>query len=106
MLFVSYSCHDTHMVDEIAGDLHKYGLLCWRDSDCLDLSKPLKPQLYVAVQSAEAIIFVDTRHSRRSPWVRYELTVAGNMLRPIYSVDHRVLHNGRLENILMEPLSV
>jgi hypothetical protein len=76
MMFVSYCWKDREHVDELCGRLHEAGEAYWLDSERLDLDEPVGPQIADAVARSTGLILVDSRASRGSDWVAFELQAA------------------------------
>lgn len=75
MIFVSYSWTDSAFAQDIAILLSKLGYQTWIDYECLDLEKPLEPQIAKAILAANTFILVDSPDARASRWVQFELSL-------------------------------
>jgi TIR domain len=75
-MFVSYCWKDRGHVDELCDRLREAGETYWLDSERLDLDEPVGPQIAEAVAMSTGLILVDSRASRGSDWVAFELQAA------------------------------
>jgi len=101
MMFVSYSWQDRDHVDLLCARLRSAGTEYWLDSERLDLDSALRPQLATAVSEATGVIFVDSRASRASEWVGFELHSAQRWSKPV--LCHRPLAATRLGQTPRQP---
>ena len=72
-MFVSYCWKDRAHVLELCAGMRAAGKEYWLDSERLDLDEPVRPQLAAAVATATGVLLVDSRASRGSDWVAFEL---------------------------------
>jgi TIR domain len=75
-MFVSYAWKDREHVEALCARLRADGTEYWLDSERLDLGSALGPQLVDAVAHASGVILIDSRASRASNWVEFELRSA------------------------------
>lgn len=100
-MFVSYSWEDRDHVDLLCARLRSAGTEYWLDSERLDLDSALHPQLASAVGEATGVIFVDSRASRASEWVGFELHSAQRWSKPV--VCHRPAGGARRSEPRRQP---
>lgn len=86
MIFVSYSWKDREVTEVLLESFKERGIQYWVDSDRLDLSQSLKPQIQAALSRASAVVYLDTLASRNSSWVGFELYQARVRSVPVISV--------------------
>jgi hypothetical protein len=82
MIFLSYSWRDRDYALELRERLHFAHLAYWLDSEHLDAHLPLSPQLSSAINRSSAVIIIDSRASRASPWDQFERAVAASHRKP------------------------
>ncbi|QTR46796.1 toll/interleukin-1 receptor domain-containing protein [Thiothrix litoralis] len=76
MIFISYSWVDKKFAHRFAEFLHRSGNNIWIDYLSLDLNKPIKKQLFLAVKKSNYMILIRSTAAMNSRWVRYELKQA------------------------------
>lgn len=79
MIFISYSWRDRAVVELLVHPLQSSGVPYWLDSENVCTRKPILPQLTVGLQRSTVVLFIDSAHSRRSPWVWIELAFARHL---------------------------
>jgi hypothetical protein len=82
MIFLSYSWRDRDYALELRDRLRFAHLAYWLDSEHLDVGLPFRPQLSSAIDRASAVVLIDSRASRTSPWVQFERAVATSRRKP------------------------
>ncbi|MEZ0094030.1 toll/interleukin-1 receptor domain-containing protein [Streptacidiphilus sp. EB129] len=76
-LFISYAHEDVEFVSEVSEWLTKVaGVRVWRDDERLPIASSVSHSLSAAVAQARAALFVISRASARSGWVREEFAAA------------------------------
>jgi len=80
MIFICYSWADALFVRNLTQILDERGQHVWIDYTQLNLDQPLEPQLEQAISAADLFLFVDSTSARVSRWVRFELSLANNVL--------------------------
>ncbi|MEA2370717.1 MAG: hypothetical protein QOH12_1111 [Solirubrobacteraceae bacterium] len=104
MIFVSYSWKDRPDVEILCRRLRAERAEYWLDSERLDITRPLDPQIEAALTAATAIIFVDTPASRVSIWVARERSLAGRLAKRMLVADIPTLHGAGLAERWPSPM--
>lgn len=99
MIFLSYSWRQAEHALRLAQFLRESNIPYWFDRDHLDLSTDLHHNIACAVADADLIAHLDSKESRSSPWVSFELRTAqalGKKLQPVSPSFAAEAHNKAL----------
>ena len=94
MIFISYSWEDQIAVREIEERLRYIGVRYWIDRKNLDLKKCLKLQIKQALLRSDYVLFLDSKASQLSPWVKFEKKIANRFGKEVVEYD---LYKSRIE---------
>lgn len=75
-IFISYSRHDTNVVNEIVAMLEQEGYSVWIDRDGIESGEDFKRVILKAIKESEVILFFSSEHSNVSDWTAKEIGVA------------------------------
>ena len=75
-IFISYSRHDTNVVNEIVNMLEQEGYSVWIDRDGIESGEDFKRVILKAIKESEVILFFSSEHSNVSDWTAKEIGVA------------------------------
>lgn len=75
-IFISYSRHDTNVVNEIVAMLEQEGYSVWIDRDGIESGEDFKRVILKAIKESEVILFFSSEHSNASDWTAKEIGVA------------------------------
>jgi hypothetical protein len=86
-IFISYSRHDSSIVDRFRTDLNNAQIEVWIDEIGLTPGTPdWDEALRVAIKASDAVLLIASPASRQSPYVRDEIALARDAKKPIYPV--------------------
>lgn len=77
--FISYSAKDREFADKLGEGLEEAGIRAWLDVKDLKVGDRWTDQIDRAMTMHDKVLLVLSRHSVRSPWVRYEVEKALNI---------------------------
>ena len=72
-VFISYARRDEAFVDRLAADLQREGIRVWRDVEQIEPGEQWQQAITDALNKAVALLYVSSRHSETSSWMRQEL---------------------------------
>ena len=75
-IFISYSRHDTNVVNEIVNMLEQEGYSVWIDRDGIESGEDFKRVILKAIKESEVVLFFSSEHSNASDWTAKEIGVA------------------------------
>ena len=75
-IFVSYSRHDTNVVNEFVERLEREGFSVWIDRDGIESGDAFKKIILQAIKSSAVVLFFSSQHSNQSSWTAKEIGVA------------------------------
>lgn len=75
-VFISYSQRDTPRRKQIVQILEAAGIETWYDERGIQLGESLEDRIFPAIQSSKCVVFILTKNSVRSDWVRKEIAFA------------------------------
>ena len=75
-IFISYSRHDSDVVNEIVTLLEQEGYSVWIDRDGIESGEDFKKVILKAIKESEVILFFSSEHSNVSDWTAKEIGVA------------------------------
>lgn len=75
-IFVSYSRHDSAIVDAIVQRLESKGFSIWVDHDGIGGGEDFKREIACAIEDCEVVLFFSSQHSNNSEWTAKEIGVA------------------------------
>jgi uncharacterized protein (TIGR02145 family) len=75
-IFISYSRHDTNVVNEIVAMLEQEGYSVWIDRDGIESGEDFKRVILKAIKESEVVLFFSSEHSNVSDWTAKEIGVA------------------------------
>lgn len=75
-IFISYSRHDTNVVNEIVNMLEQEGYSVWIDRDGIESGEDFKRVILKAIKESEVVLFFSSEHSNASEWTAKEIGVA------------------------------
>jgi TIR domain len=83
VIFISYSWCDRQVAEDLLAQLCILDVDCWIDSEQLDMTRSIEPQVLAGLRSASAVLLIDSPHSLKSRWVHFEVRAAVRYGRPI-----------------------
>ena len=75
-VFISYSRHDTMVVDEFVAMLESEGFSVWIDRDGIESGDAFKRIILRAIKESQVVLFFSSEHSNLSDWTAKEIGVA------------------------------
>ena len=75
-IFISYSRHDTDVVNEIVTLLEQEGYSIWIDRDGIESGEDFKRVILKAIKESKVVLFFSSEHSNVSDWTAKEIGVA------------------------------
>lgn len=75
-IFVSYSRHDSTIVDAIVHRLESKGFSVWEDRNGIESGEDFKRVIVRAIENCKVVLFFSSRHSNVSEWTAKEIGVA------------------------------
>ncbi len=75
-IFISYSRHDTDVVNELVALLEQEGYSVWIDRDGIESGEDFKRVILKAIKESKVILFFSSEHSNVSDWTAKEIGVA------------------------------
>jgi len=75
-IFISYSRHDTTVVDEFVAILEGEGFSVWIDRDGIESGDAFKRKILRAIKESQVVLFFSSEHSNQSDWTAKEIGVA------------------------------
>lgn len=86
-VFISYSRQNSAFVNRLRSDLQSRGIRVWIDHERLTPGTPdWEEAIRRAIRSVQAVLFIASPDSRKSPYVRDELRVAEMNQRTVYPI--------------------
>ncbi len=95
--FISYSIEDQDFVSRLYRDLQSEGIRCWFALEEVKIGNRIQKRIDESIQSYDKLLFVVSKNSMRSPWVRYEVE---NALKKERKSNQTVLFPIRLDDAL------
>lgn len=75
-IFVSYSRHDTNVVNEFVERLEREGFSVWIDRDGIESGDAFKKIILQAIKNSAVVLFFSSQFSNQSGWTAKEIGVA------------------------------
>lgn len=75
-IFISYSRHDSNVVNEIVTLLEQEGYSIWIDRDGIESGEDFKRVILKAIKESKVVLFFSSEHSNVSDWTAKEIGVA------------------------------
>ena len=75
-IFISYSRHDTDVVNELVALLEKEGYSIWIDRDGIESGDDFKRVILRAIKESSIVLFFSSKHSNVSEWTAKEIGIA------------------------------
>ncbi len=75
-VFISYSRHDTNVVNQFVDRLEREGFSVWIDRDGIESGDAFKRIILQAIKNSAVVLFFSSQHSNQSSWTAKEIGVA------------------------------
>ena len=75
-IFISYSRHDSDVVNEIVTLLEQEGYSVWIDRDGIESGEDFKEKIARAIKDCSVVLFFSSEHSNVSDWTAKEIGIA------------------------------
>ena len=75
-IFISYSRHDSDVVNEIVTLLEQEGYSVWIDQDGIESGEDFKEKIARAIKESSVVLFFSSEHSNVSDWTAKEIGIA------------------------------
>lgn len=75
-VFISYSRHDTNVVNEFVERLEREGFSVWIDRDGIESGDVFKRIILQAIKNSAVVLFFSSQYSNQSSWTAKEIGVA------------------------------
>lgn len=85
-VFISYSRHDTNVVNEFVDRLEREGFSVWIDRDGIESGDVFKRIILQAIKNSAVVLFFSSQHSNQSGWTAKEVGVAVKYQKPIIPI--------------------
>lgn len=85
-VFISYSRHDQVFVERLVDDLRQAGIEVWRDIEQISAGTNWQREIKQALLGASALLYVASRHSLESEYMKHELLYSNDVNRPIIPI--------------------
>ena len=75
-IFISYSRHDSDVVNELVTLLEQEGYSIWIDRDGIESGEDFKEKIAKAIKESSVVLFFSSEHSNISDWTAKEIGIA------------------------------
>lgn len=73
-VFISYSRHDSQLVDRITNDLNHNGVETWIDTENINPGESWQKAIEQGLKKVSSLVFVISKNSLKSSWMLHELS--------------------------------
>jgi hypothetical protein len=95
-VFVSYSSKDAHIAADIVEHLQGKGIPCWTDRGNLRFTRKYDEEIERAIRSSRVVLWLASRDSVASDYVKFEISTALNLKKPVGPVYLEPMDPARL----------
>lgn len=85
-VFISYSRHDTNVVNEFVERLEREGFSVWIDRDGIESGDAFKKIILQAIKNSAVVLFFSSQYSNQSSWTAKEIGVAVKYKKPVIPI--------------------
>ena len=85
-VFISYSRHDTNVVNEFVYQLEREGFSVWIDRNGIESGDAFKRIILQAIKNSAVVLFFSSQFSNQSSWTAKEIGVAVKYKKPIIPI--------------------
>lgn len=85
-VFISYSRHDTNVVNEFVERLESEGFSVWIDRDGIESGDAFKRIILQAIKHSAVVLFFSSQFSNQSGWTAKEIGVAVKYMKPVIPI--------------------